>query len=568
MTRFLFATLLLAVPGGLRAAPAAPRPDLLRFENGDQLHGSFQGIKDGLLAVWQRDDLAVPSEFKTAKLHKIILRGARPLKSAASLSHVAMVNGDRLPGTLLALDENTVTVATSFAGVVKLPRKSVSMVAPAPLGSPVRYYGPYSEDGWLMINMAYPDGLPPVTPDARKEEPKPAPDKDQPADKDADQDAKADEAAAADKDANKGEDAADEDGDEAGGSLDPNEIPRWDFSGAAWYWSQKKGSTALVRKEGMADRSLLRFDLAWRNRLMVCVVFHADFKKAPKPEDGEQAADGEAGDEQKRLRAKVELMNRMGMGDTSGLAGLFGNCYVLQINSGYAMLLRCTLDENGNPKMDRLQMNNSGLRLTEMGAASFELRCDRKKGTIALQVNGDRAMEWNETGLDDDPDGYAGKGGGYGFFPQMENSMVRVSDVVVADWNGNPDSARSMQSDDQDMVLLANGTDRFAGKITGLRENKLLLTGRFGEFAFPVQEVAELRFAAKSLTEAPEPATDSIVVRIDPLGRISGKPLTGDARKLRLATPFAGDLDVSLDQAVMLDFEPSTNYLDDWDQPF
>jgi hypothetical protein len=384
---------------------------------------------------------------------------------------------------------------------------------------------------------------------------------------------------AEDKPAGNDEEADEDDADKAGhgddnpdeedkAALDPNSIPRWDFSGAAWYWSKKKGTTALVRRNGMNDRSVFRFDVAWRNRLMLCVVFHADFAKPPKEDDDKEAdADGEDKEAAKQ-RARMELMNRMGMGDTSGLAKLFGNCYVLQINSGYAMLLRCTLDENGEPKMDRLQMNNSSLRLTEMGAASFELRCDRRKGVIALHVNGDRSMEWSEPGLDDGPDGYAGKGPGFGFFTQMENSLVRVSDVVVADWNGNPDSARSMQSDDQDLVLLANGTDRYSGRITGFRDDKLLLTGRFGEFAFPMGEVGEFRFAGKHLSEPAEPEAGNIAVRLDPMGRVSGRPVAGDGRKLRLLTPYAGELEINLDHAVMLDFEPSTTYLDDWDQPF
>jgi hypothetical protein len=134
MRTHLLAFLLLAAPALLHAAPPAPRPDLLRFENGDQLHGSFQGLKEGLLAVWQREDLTVPSEFKTEKIQKVILRGARPLKSSGALAHVALVNGDRLPGTLVGLDESTITVETPFAGVLKLPRNAVGMVAPAPLG--------------------------------------------------------------------------------------------------------------------------------------------------------------------------------------------------------------------------------------------------------------------------------------------------------------------------------------------------------------------------------------------------------------------------------------------------
>ncbi len=562
MNRFLLAAIMGAAPGWLAAAPQQPRPDLLRFENGDQLHGSFQGIKEGLLAVWQREDLAAPSEFKTDKVHKIILRGARPLAAAGSLGHVALVNGDRLPGKLLALDDETVTVGTTFAGVMKIPRKLVGMVAPSPLGSAVQYYGPYSEEGWQMINLAYPDGIPPLDPAAAKaaEDRKKAENaKDKPADKD--------EEEARDEDVEQDGEAAEADGKEKA-ALDPNEIPRWDFSGAAWYWSEKKGATALVRRSGMNDRSVFRFDLAWRNRLMLCVVFHADFAKPPKEKEGDKDDEEEEGGEAAKQRAKMELMNRMGMGDTSGLARLFGNCYVLQINSGYAMLLRCTLDEDGEPKMDRLQMNNSSLRLTEMGAASFELRCDRRKGVIALHVNGDRAIEWSEPGLDEAPDGYAGKGAGFGFFTQMENSLVRVSDVVVADWNGNPDSARSMQTDEQDVVLLANGTDRYSGRITGFRDDKLMLTGRFGDFAFPLGEVGEFRFAGKNLSEAADPEAGSIAVRLDPLGRVSGKPVSGDNRKMRLISPYAGEIEINLDHAVMLDFEPSTTYLDDWDQPF
>ncbi|MCF7674135.1 MAG: hypothetical protein K9M97_02230, partial [Akkermansiaceae bacterium] len=166
MRNLLLASLLSGGPGLLQAAPPEPRPDLLRFENGDQLHGSFQGIKDGLLAVWQRDDLTKPVGFNTGQVQKIILRGARPIKSTGSLSHVTLVNGDRLPGTLVGLDDDSVTVATTFAGVLKVSRKLVGLVTPAPMGARVRYYGPYSEDGWLMVNTAFPDGIPAPGPPA------------------------------------------------------------------------------------------------------------------------------------------------------------------------------------------------------------------------------------------------------------------------------------------------------------------------------------------------------------------------------------------------------------------
>lgn len=565
MKRFLTISLILGLPGLLGAAPVEPRQDLLRFVNGDQLHGSFQGLKEGLLAVWQRDDLAVPSEFKATQIHKIILRGARPAKSNASLSHVALVNGDRIPGTLTGLDEESVTIDSSVAGVLRIPRGLVGMVAPAPMGGRVTYHGPYSEDGWLMINATFPDGIPPLDPAAveakakakaaaKEEAERKAKEREDAADDEADDAAEEDKAVVPEEDAAEADSGKKE--------VDPSTIPRWNFSGSAWYWSNKQGSTGLVRKSGMGDRAVLRFNLAWRSRLMLCLAFHADFAKPAEPEKKE-------GDEEanKAAQAKRMMLNRGGTGDTS-FPKLFGNSYVLQINSGYAMLLRCGYDENGNPTSERLQMNNPSIRLSETGAAAFELRCDRKKGVISLHVDGTPAMEWSEPGADDETGAYAGKGGGFGFLTQMENSQVRVSDVVVADWNGMPDSARSMQSDDQDIVLLTNGTDRFSGKITGFQDGKIKLHGKFGDFALPLADTAEVRFATNSLTKPADTVDPGIVLRVDPIGNLSGKPVSGDARRLRLATPYAGEIDVNLDSVIMLDFQPSTNYLDDWDQPF
>ena len=548
MIRSLWLPWLAGIPCLLAAAPLPPRQDLLRFVNGDQLHGSFQGIKAGGMALWQRPDLATPGEFKSTQIQKIILRAGRPDKSNESLAHVALINGDRIPGTLVALDDDTVTMDTVFAGVLHIPRKLVGMVAPLPLGGRVLYHGPYSQDGWLMTNPEFPDGIPAL-----------------PAAGDEDENKEKDAAAKpADDDAKAGVDDP-ADGDEE--DIKPKEthkaaIPRWDFSGAAWYWNQKHGSTALVHKTGMTERSILRFNLAWHNRLMVCVAFHADFARPAKAaaKDGDEA---KAKDEAKRRM----MQNGFGPGDTSCYPQLFGNSYVLQINSGYAVLLRCGFDDKGNPTMERIQVNNPSIRLSETGAATFELRCDRLKGTILLFVDGEFSMQWSEPALADEP-GYAGKGAGFGFLTQMENSPVRVSDVVVAEWNGMPDAARSMQVDDQDIVLLANGTDRFSGKITAFQDGKLHLHGKFGNFTFPLEQIAEVRFAAASLSKPEEATAERIIVRLDPIGNISGKPLSGDATSLKLLTPYAGEINLKLESAVMLDFQPSNNFLDDWDPQF
>ena len=54
-----------------------------------------------------------------------------------------------------------------------------------------------------------------------------------------------------------------------------------------------------------------------------------------------------------------------------------------------------------------------------------------------------------------------------------------------------PDSARSMELEDKDAILLTNGTDRFAGKILGFGENRSIrFESRHGTIQVPIDDIA------------------------------------------------------------------------------
>ena len=546
---------------GLAAAGA---PDLLRFTNGDQLHGTFLGIKQGPQAVWQREDLAAPVEFKTTQIRHVVLHSGRPAKPLASLSHIGLVNGDRIPGTLTGIDDDQITVDTSYAGVLHVPRKQVSILAPNPLGGRVSYHGPFVEDEWKMIHASMPDGLPVAAPADKAKDDKAKDDKAKD-DKAKDDKAKDDKA----KDDNAKDDKAKEDNakddnaredkarDKASklGKEPVNQPGRWFFSGSAWYWKNKRGGTALIRETGMPDRAVLRFDLAWKNRLCVSLGFHADFARV-KPKEGEEH--------------RNENARGMMPGDPTDLARLFGNSYVLQIFSNYIMLYRTSVSEDGVPTLEPVQMNNNSFRLLETGTAKVEVRSNRRSGEISLFVNDEFITQWYENdGNDHDGKHFAGKGDGFGFVVQGDDSAVRISDIVVSEWNGMPDSARSLQMDDQDVVLMANGTDRYAGRVGGFdKEGKVLFEGKHGQFHFPLQEIAEIRFARDQLAAAPDEPADNLIVRFGPIGSISGRPVSSNGSTLEMLSPSAGSLNLNLDAAVMLDFNSSKQITDDWDADF
>lgn len=500
---------------GLVALAAAESSDLLRFTNGDQLHGNFQGLKEGPRAIWQRDDVTAPVDFETAQLRHIVLRGGKPSRPLTSLSHVALVTGDSLPGTVTELDDQTLTLDTAYAGLLRIPRNQIARLAPSPLGGRLHYHGPFIEDEWKMANASFPDGMPSAKPEV------------------------ADKHKAKDK----------------GGKDAPG---RWAFSGSAWYWPSRLSGTALLKEGTMPDRAILRFDLSWKNRLSIAVGFHADFAKPKPPDDADKPAE---------LQQRRQL--GFAPGDSTILPVIFGNSYVLQIFSTHLMLFRTAVNEDGGPVVDRVQINGNSIRLGDTGKATIEIRSNRLTGEISLFINDEFVVQWSEGGSGiRDQSRYAGKGSGFGFVVQTEDSPVKISDVMVAEWNGMPDSARSLQVDDQDIVLLANGTDRFSGRVGAFRDGKISLDGKYGQFQFQLDDIAEIRFARNRLAEETDFSPDNLTIRLSPLGQVSGRPLTGNATSVKILSPVCGEIDFNLDSAVMLDFQPSNNIIDDWDAEF
>ena len=334
---------------------------------------------------------------------------------------------------------------------------------------------------------------------------------------------------------------------------------RWKFSGSAWYWDNKAYGTALFKQQGLPDRAVLRFDLGWRNRLSIAIAFHADFAKPKLVEENVPKAE------------PVRKMNPRDFvpGDSNILPLIFGNSYVLQIYSTNMMLFRTSVDGPAGPTAERVQIVGNGIRLGDSGKATMEVRSNRLNGEIALFINDEFVVQWNEASTGElDRDQFAGKGNGFGFVVQTEETPVKISDVMIAEWNGMPDSARSLQVDEQDIVLLANGTDRFAGDVGSLKSGKLDMSAKYGQFQFELDDVAEIRFARNRVSKTSDPDPKEVAVRLSPFGKISGLVVSGDRKSVKLVNPIAGEMNVNLESAVMLDFNSSNNYLDDWDTEF
>ncbi|MGB1128556.1 MAG: hypothetical protein ACPG4K_00800 [Haloferula sp.] len=484
--------------------PSEPS-DLLRLEDGE-LAGHFGGINGDGNVLWNRDDGIDTMEFKQDKIRQIVLRGGGNLEPKPDTSHILLTNGDRLPAKIVAMDRENITLDTPMAGKLVIPLDAVVSMHPNPFGGRLLYAGPFSEDGW-EIRSSQPD---------------------------------------------EDEEEEGEEEEEPEENQEEEKAAAWRHVGAKWYFTG--GRDALRRQVGLTDKSALRFTLEWRSRPPIAIALNADFAERPEPKEAEE----EENEEEEKPRAFRRVSS------SSNYAKYFGNSLVLTLRSSYAQLLHCGYDEDGNEFSDQIRPSSSSVRVEDSGSADFELRSNREAGTITLFVNGKFATQWNLEKKFEDDIAYP-TGGGIGFSTMGSDTPARISDIIVAEWNGMPDSARSFESEEADTILLTNGTDRFAGEIQSIEGGILKVKSAYAELEIPVEEVAQVRFAGREIEED-DSLEQGLQVHFQPLGTLSGKAgkTAGDA--LRLESPLLGEIKVDLDSAVLLEFDSGQGFLNYWDE--
>ena len=462
---------------GLQALAADPA-DLLRLSNGE-LEGRFAGLERNGILTWHRDDGVGPIEFKLDRVQQIVLGTRDAVRPDAATSHLTLANGDRLPGDVVRLTDDHLNVETPMAGTLLIPREALASISPNPFGGKLLYAGPFSPDGWRVLN--------------------PNPDN----------------------------------GREPEGA--------WRHRGSSWYFTG--GQAALALDTRLPDEAVIRFKLAWRNRPPLTIAFHADFQTPEIPPDaGKPSRNG-------------------------NLAWTYGNAYVLNLRASYAQLQHCGFTADGEPFVDPIRSSSSNVRFDEAGEATFEIRSNRSTGHISLFVNDEFAVQWDVAAVGDEADQRGPvTGGGIGFFVPDGDTPVRVSDVVIAEWNGMPDAARSLESDEFDIVLLTNGTDRFSGKVLGIQDGQLQLEGAYARLDIPYEAVAEIHFARSGRRQADASSAREVRVHFAPIGRFSGEPLVADGKTLSLASPLLGPVELSLAPALILEFDSANSFLNYWDE--
>ncbi|MCP5536722.1 MAG: hypothetical protein H7A51_10910 [Akkermansiaceae bacterium] len=480
-------------PAASPAAGNATRHDLLRFTNGDTLHGSFLGFGKDHTMLWKNPEATGPIEFSTKKTHRIILNGGQGHQKVAQNSTITLINGDVIPGVISSADDKTVKLTTNHLGVLNIPRDTVSQITPSPYGGKLVYYGPLSTDGWKIVNPPEP--------------------------KNDDEDKSGEQ--------KKGEE-------QAGNNKEETD---WKHIATAWYAGSNKYSH-LVRENALPDKCRLAFKLAWRGALYCNVALHADF--APPAYEGKEDA-------------------------RNNMAATVGHAYVVSISTHSATLYSCTFDEKGKPNNTRIDDAHVSLNLSGQEEAQFEFRIDRANRQLLMYLDGLFKIKWNLG------DKYEGLGKALAFRNlRYSNAELRVSDIVISNWNGLKDSAQSMRTPDRDVILLANGVDRFSGTFNHLKDGRISFLGSYNnQLTIPANEVQEVHFASSRYRKIPDQDNDkSVYFYVPPYGRISGVPSRGENGNTKLLSDLLGEVNLNTNYVNIIDFSHQNSLLDIWDDNF
>jgi len=136
-----------AVAPAVTSVAAGVDADVLKFRNGDLLHGSVLGATPAGGFRWRRSDVKEPIVFNLDNVGDVMLTG----RVKASTGHRAiaeLTNGDALAGDLTALDDKTLTLKTWYAGTLSIKRSMLQRLAFVSEVADAAYTGPNSIDEW------------------------------------------------------------------------------------------------------------------------------------------------------------------------------------------------------------------------------------------------------------------------------------------------------------------------------------------------------------------------------------------------------------------------------------
>ena len=138
--------------------------------------------------------------------------------------------------------------------------------------------------------------------------------------------------------------------------------------------------------------------------------------------------------------------------------------------------------------------------LFRSGKSHITILVDKTKRTIAFLTEGNLVKQWT------DPADFAGAGT-YLMFQSQGQGVMRISNIVVADWDGEMGDSNTLVAKQEDMIRFLNN-DKVSGQLKGISKGVITFTTAFASLDVPLERAAQIEFASEKAERARRQAGD------------------------------------------------------------
>lgn len=155
--------------------------------------------------------------------------------------------------------------------------------------------------------------------------------------------------------------------------------------------------------------------------------------------------------------------------------------YMFYLSPGYITLQRVQ-GGAGAMNLGQAQIGDMSRR----NKLHLEIRANKQESTLGLFVDGRLIQRWKDSA------GFVGQGSGVVFFAQLEGPSIKISNIKVAQWEGDFGMETLTNAPTQnDLVFLVN-RDKVSGRLEKLREGTLTVATGESSLDIPLARVTQI----------------------------------------------------------------------------
>lgn len=158
-----------------------------------------------------------------------------------------------------------------------------------------------------------------------------------------------------------------------------------------------------------------------------------------------------------------------------------GSAYICYLVPGYLSVQRLQ-GGGGSINLGQTQLPD----LMEKHRAHVEIRVSRPDATIGVWIDGNLVGRWRDNG------GFVAKGSGVTFFSQMDGTTLHLSNLVIAEWDGQFETEKESDAPTKDDLVFFANRDKAAGNLLAIRAGKLAFASAQTSFDVPLERVSRV----------------------------------------------------------------------------